>query len=166
MANEKIIGQTGAVTGFDTPDPKEGDPNTINTTTPADDRVGAADQGKYQPVEVPPASAVTGQFDHLATRDPVAMEHQLQRPEYEGAESTVALGGAGVTALDAVVPGSSVDVNTSVSVAQERVRGAIDPNPHYTPPSQISPPHISEQTANRPGDETTVVEHLNRDDQR
>ena len=74
MANEKIIGQTGAVTGFETRDPKDTDPNTINTTTPADDRVGAADAGKYQPVSVPDAKEITGQFDHLATRDPEAME--------------------------------------------------------------------------------------------
>lgn len=165
MANEKIIGQTGAVTGFETRDPKDTDPNTINTTTPADDRVGAADAGKYQPVSVPDAKEITGQFDHLATRDPAAMEHQLQRPEYEGAQSTAALGvGSGLVA--GVVPADGLGTALGTGVVNERLETAIDPNPGYTPPSQMTPPHISEQTANRPGDERTVIDNLNRDEKR
>lgn len=165
MANEKIIGQTGAVTGFDTPDPKEGDPNTINTTTPPEDRVGAADASHYQPVDVPDAREVTGQFDQLATRDPEAMEHQLQRPEYEGSESTAALG-VGSSLVAGAMPADGLGVPLSTAVVDQHIQTAIDPNPNYTPPSKMSPPHISEQTANRPGDDATVVDHLNRDEKR
>ncbi|RJF72094.1 hypothetical protein D3875_11540 [Deinococcus cavernae] len=159
----KLIGQTGAVTGFETRDPKDTDPSTINTTTPADDRVGASDQGKYQPVTVPDAKEVTGQFDHLATRDPQAMEHHLQRPEYEGAESTAALG-AGTGLVAGVLPSDGLGAPLSVGVVDQHIQGAIDPNPNYTPPSKMTPPHISEQTANRPGDDATVLDNLRRDE--
>ena len=162
MPDDKIIGQTGAVTGFDTPDPKDTDPSTLNTTTPADDRVGSADEGKYQAVEFDPA-AVTHQFDHLATRDPAAMEHKLQRPEYEGAESTAALG-VSTGLVGAAVPSEGVGTALSTGVIDQHIQTAIDPNPNYTPPSKMSPPHISEQTANRPGDEQTVIDNLKRDE--
>lgn len=159
----KIIGSTGAVTGFDTPDPKDPDPEITYTSTPADDRVGSADASTYQPVHIPDAKEITGPFDHLATRDVTAMEHEPQAPEYEGAASTAGLG-LSTTMLDSVVPGDGLaSASMGVRMIDQHIQNAVDPNPHYTPPSQMTPPHVSEHSAYHPGDETGVPEAPPRD---
>lgn len=152
MNDKEVIGRTGAVTGVDTPDPKDSDPTTIYTTTPAEDRVGGAETDAagaasgHQPVTVPDAKEVTGQFEHLATRDAGAMEHKPQAPEYAGAQSVAALG-TSTAMLDAVVPGAGLGSDVSGVVAANDLRAAAaDPNPGYTPPSKMTPPHQPEHS--------------------
>ena len=138
----KLIGETGAVTGFDTPDEKDSHA-TRYTTTPESSRVGSSDQMLGAPPEVPDPASVTAPFDHLATRDPKEMEHALQRPEYEGAESNAPLG-VDPGALAAVPPAGDLDLTNGPLIAMERRERAIDPNPGYTPPSEKTRPHVPE----------------------
>lgn len=135
-------------TGFQMPDPKDVHEEHY-TTTPAEDRAGSADQGKYVAPEVPNPKEVTGQFDHLATRDPAAMEHFLQNPEFVGAE-TVAGSNVDATALGSgiTVAGGLGTESTSLAQGEAGSRPGADPNPGYTPPSQAAPPHFRD----RPGD--------------
>lgn len=161
MPDDKTTNQTGAVTGFDTPDPKDSDPDTTYTTTPAEDRVGAANAGRFQAVDVPDAKEVTGQFDSLATRNPTDMEHQLQAPEYEGAASTVALGGTAL--LDSVIPGEGLGADVSRVVMEEHLQQAVDQNPEYTPPSKMTPPHQSEEVRHLPSDAARVLQREQED---
>lgn len=168
MDNEKeLIGAGGAVTGVETPDPKDSDPSTLYTNTPAQDRVGAADQSgkasQYQEVVLPDAKEVTGQFDQLATRDVEAMEHTPQAPEYAGAES-VAVFGVSTTALDAVVPSAGLGTDMSGAVIDQHLRSAADQNPNYTPPSKMSPPHLSERPADLPAGEPEELQDQVRGD--
>ncbi|WP_291427088.1 hypothetical protein [Deinococcus sp.] len=158
MNNEKeLIGRTGAVTGVQTPDPKEGDPSTIYLTTPPENRVGGRNQSTYQPVKVPDPQEVTGQFDQLATRDPQAMEQRLQTPEYAGSEGSGVVGGPSV--LDAVVPSAGLGVSGGAGLVGGPLLGNADQNPGYTPPSKMAPPHISEAPAARPYKDAAQVEN-------
>ena len=93
---------------------------------------------------------VTGQFDHLATRDPQAMEQTLQRPEYEGAQSAAPLVGSATTA--AVVPAAGLGAVglESAAAANAHVAHLENRNPDYTPPSQVAPPHPDEHPADLP----------------
>lgn len=142
--DKEVIGQTGAVTGFDTPDPKEGDPDTIYTSTPARDRVGVSDHSTYQAVEIPDAKSVTGQFDQLATRNIDAMENALQEPEFAGSDS--------------VAPLEGMDM---VDLVNQQIRSEVDQNPNYTPPSQMTPPHLSPRAAGLPeGDGAQLEEEV------
>lgn len=156
-ANPPVSGATGAQTGGQAPEPQAVQQGAY-ATTPADDRVGAADHGKYQAVEVPPAKAVTGQFDHLATRDVAAMEHNLQTPEFAGAETVAPLGGEG-TALDGVMPSGGLGLGVSPAEAVRSHLQAADQNPGYTPPSKQGPPHLSERPADLPEGETAELQH-------
>ncbi|MFB9993533.1 ankyrin repeat domain-containing protein [Deinococcus oregonensis] len=131
-------------TGFQTPDPKD-DHQPFYTTTPADSRVSSADEGKYEPVQMQDPHEITGQFDHLATRDPAQMEHTLQTPEFVGVQSVDGLGGE---LLDTVVPSAGLGLNNTAMLASGTQRRSADSNPGYTPPSEQGPPHLSE----RPGD--------------
>ncbi|WP_226991357.1 ankyrin repeat domain-containing protein [Deinococcus gobiensis] len=152
--DDKVIGQSGAVTGFDTPDPKD-DAQPRYTTTPAGDGVSSADHMTYESPEVPDPTEVTGQFAHLATRNPEAMEHRLQDPEFAGAETTEGLGGE---ALAGVTPSAGLGYNASLTTAATVNRGLADPNPGYTPPSESGPPHVSEQPGDLPPGETTELQ--------
>ncbi|MBI0446394.1 hypothetical protein [Deinococcus sp. DB0503] len=144
QVNERT-GQPDDRTGDQMPDPKDNHAPRY-TTTPPDDRVGSADHGKYQPIQAQDPQEITGQFDHLATRDPVAMEHTPQPAEFAGAE-TVA--GAGFDPHLLAAP-----VGAGVGLVEHRIadgsfqREAIDPNPGYTPPSEEVPPHVPQE----PGD--------------
>lgn len=138
--DDKVIGQSGAVTGFDTPDPKD-DAQVRYTTTPEADRVGSADRMTYQAPDVPDPVEVTGQFAHLATRDPEAMEHRV----------------TGGEALAGVTPSAGLGYNASLTTAASAGRSAADPNPGYTPPSESGPPHVSEQPGDLPPGETTEL---------
>ncbi|EYB69679.1 hypothetical protein DEIPH_ctg003orf0004 [Deinococcus phoenicis] len=135
-------------TGYQMPDPKDVHEEHY-TTTPADDRTGSADEGKYQPVQVQDPKEVTGQFDHLATRDPVAMEHTPQQAEFAGAQTVEGLGINSNAPMDLVAPmAAGMGVTSSMATAQETELAVTDPNRSYTPPSKQGPPHVSEQ----PGD--------------
>ncbi|MDK2013180.1 MULTISPECIES: hypothetical protein [unclassified Deinococcus] len=153
-SNPQRTGEHGAQTGFDTPDRKD-DHQAAYTTTPAGDRVGSADQGKYQPVEVHSAKEVTGQFDHLATRDVEAMEHTPQDAEFAGAQTVAGLGGEH---LDTIVPTAGVGINASTTIALEHHREAIDQNPGYTPPSEQGPPRVSQRPGDLPEGETPELQ--------
>ncbi|PNY81068.1 hypothetical protein [Deinococcus koreensis] len=155
-ANPPLSGPTGAQTGGNAPEPQAVQQGAY-ATTPADDRVGAADHGKYEPVEVPPAKAVTGQFDHLATRDVSAMEHSLQTPEFAGAETVAPLGGEG-TALDGVMPSGGLGLGVSPAEAVRHHLADANLNPGYTPPSLQGPPHVSQRPADLPEGETAELQ--------
>lgn len=150
--NPPLTGETGAQTGFDTPDRKDAHQGAYSTT-PGDDRVGAADSGKYEPVQVESARDITAKFDHLATRDVGAMEKAPQAPEFAGAQT---VGGLmpDATVLDAAVPSAGTGIPTSTAVAVESRERAIDPNPNYTPPSDRGPAHQPEEPADLPDGET------------
>lgn len=152
--NPPVTGEHGAQTGFDTPDRKD-DHQGAYTTTPAADRVGSADHGSYTPADVHSAKEVTGQFDHLATRDVVAMEHTPQDAEFAGAQTVAGLGGEH---LDRLVPSSGLGMPAASVVAIEERQEAIDPNPRYTPPSEQSPPHVSQRPGDLPEGETPEVQ--------
>ncbi|MEW6420216.1 MAG: hypothetical protein AB1511_00625 [Deinococcota bacterium] len=141
----ELTGQPDNRTGDQTPDPKDNHAQRY-TSTPQDDRVGSADHGKYQPVEAQDPREITGQFDHLTTRDPAAMEHTPQQAEFAGAE-TVA--GTGFDPhLMATPIGAGVGMVEHLVANENFQRGAIDPNPGYTPPSEKVPPHVPQE----PGD--------------
>lgn len=124
------------------------------TTTPAEDRVSSSNEGKHEPVSVPDAKEVTGQFDHLATRDPEAMEHRLQTPEFAGAATVET---AGVGAMDAAVLGNETGLIANQGAALGAARLETDPNRGYTAPSQSGPPHVSEQPGDLPPGETAEL---------
>ncbi|CAM3726471.1 M-like protein [Deinococcus saxicola] len=137
-------GKTGAVTGFDTLDPKD-DHAVVYTTTPGNDRVGSADHGVGAPPEMEAAHETTGKYDHLATRDVVAMAHTPEAPEFAGAQTVAGLGGE---MLDEVVPSAGLGVNPAAALGRGPVVGRADQNPGYTPPSEKVAPYVREQ----PGD--------------
>ncbi|WP_295815219.1 hypothetical protein [uncultured Deinococcus sp.] len=154
-SNPQVTGADGAQTGFQAHDSKD-DHQTAYTTTPADDHVGAADHAKYTPVELPSAKVVTGQFDHLATRDVAAMDHALQVPEFEGAETVDGLGGE---LLDEVTPSAGLGVGASLGAAVREHHRDIDPNPGYTPPSEQGPPRVSQRPGDLPEGETPELQN-------
>ncbi|MFT2721382.1 hypothetical protein ACMT4L_15405 [Deinococcus sp. A31D244] len=158
--NAPLTGEHGAQTGFDTPDRKD-DHQEAYTTTPEGDRVGSADESRYTPVDAPDAREVTGQFDHLATRDVVAMEHAQQDAEFAGAQTVAGLGGEH---LDAIVPSAGVGITASTVTALETRQAAIDPNPGYTPPSEQGPPRVSQRPGDLPEGEPSELEHQVRGD--
>lgn len=139
-------------TGYQMPDPKDVHEEHY-TTTPAEDRTGSADQGKYEPVQAQDPREVTGQFDRLATRDPAAMEHAAQTPEFAGAETVAGIGvqdttlGSGIT-----VAGGLGTESTSLAAGEAGVglRPGVDQNPGYVPPSEKVTPHVSEQPGDLP----------------
>ncbi|CAM3853813.1 hypothetical protein [Deinococcus frigens] len=138
-------GSAGAVTGFDTPDPKDNHA-VVYTTTPGDDRVGSVDHSEGVPPQATEsAHDITGKYDHLATRDVAAMEHDPEAPEFAGAQTVAGLGGE---ALDEVVPTAGLGVNPAAALSRGPVVGRADQNPGYTPPSEKVAPHVHEQ----PGD--------------
>ncbi|GGR89243.1 hypothetical protein [Deinococcus sedimenti] len=153
--NPPVTGEHGAQTGFDTPDRKD-DHQEAYTTTPAGDRVGAADQGLGASAQPHSAKDVTGAFDHLATRDVTAMEHEPQDAEFAGAQTVAGLGGEH---LDTIVPSAGVGISASTALAAEHHREAIDRNPGYTPPSEQSPPHVSQRPGDLPEGETPELQH-------
>ncbi|MCP2014743.1 hypothetical protein L1280_001895 [Deinococcus sp. HSC-46F16] len=149
MPVNELTGQPDPRTGFQTHDPKDVHQD-LYTTTPTQDRVASADEGKGVTMPAVDPGAVTHQFDHLATRDPEAMEHAPQAPEFAGAE-TVAGIGIDSTVVDRMVP-AGVDAGVSASVVSnyDRIGGATDPNPGYVPPSQQTVPHLGEQPGDLP----------------
>lgn len=140
----ELTGRPDDHTGYQAPDPKDVS-QPFYTSTPAEDRVSSANEGKYEPVEIPDPKEVTGQFDQLATRDPGAMEHQLQAPEFAGAQTVGT--GLDTAVLDGAVP-MGLGASASLLTVDERQRAAADPNPGYTPPSKEVPPHLG----STPGD--------------
>jgi len=145
----ELTGQPDPRTGFQTHDPKDVHQDRY-TSTPAEDQVASADQGKGVILPFVDPGEVTHQFDHLATRDPAAMEHALEDPEFAGAETVAGLGASGAE-VDRVAPmAGSLAMPASMADAQDRQRAAYDPNPGYTPPSQEVVPHIGEQPGDLP----------------
>lgn len=149
MPVNELTGQPDPRTGFQTHDPKDVHQDRY-TSTPAEDRTASADQGKGVTLPAVDPGDVTHQFDHLATRDPAAMEHALADPEFVGAE-TVAGIGVDSAMLDRVVP-AGIDVGVSASLVSnaDRLGVAADPNPGYVPPSQQTVPHTGEQPGDLP----------------
>ncbi|GGL97506.1 ankyrin repeat domain-containing protein [Deinococcus aerophilus] len=163
-ANPNVIGsettgETGAKTGFDTPDPKD-DHQVVYTTTPPEDRVGSSDHGLGAPPEAPSSHDVTSQFDKLATRDVSAMEHTPEDAEFAGAQTVAGLGGEN---LDEVVPAPGLGVSPGLATSVEPRMRDIDPNPGYTPPSEEVPPHVGERPGDLPAGEPAELEHQIRD---
>jgi len=147
-------GRSGAVTGFDTPDPKDNHA-VVYTTTPGDDRVGSSDQMQGAPPQASESGRdVTGKYDHLATRDVRAMEHTLESPEFAGAETVAGLGGE---ALDEVVPTAGLGVHPAAALAPYPLDNP-DQNPGYTPPSEKVVPHVREQPGDLPPGEPTELQ--------
>lgn len=155
----ELTGQPDAHTGYQMPDPKDNHEEHY-TTAPASDRVGSSDEGKYAPPEVHDPKEVTGQFDHLATRDPAAMERDLADPEFAGAQ-TVAGAGADHDLMDSVTP-VGLGISTGRAYVEEHHRSAVDPNPGYTPPSEAGPRHVSEQPGDLPTGATEELKNAVR----
>lgn len=147
-------GRSGAVTGFDTPDPKD-DHAVVYTTTPSDDRVGSADHGQGAPPELSSAHDVTGRYDHLVTRDVEAMEHTPEAPEFAGAQTVEGLGGE---ALDEVVPTAGIGVHPAAALDPYPLVNP-DQNPGYTPPSEKVSPHVREQPGDLPAGEPAELKN-------
>ncbi|QLG09499.1 hypothetical protein HLB42_01010 [Deinococcus sp. D7000] len=148
-------GRTGAITGFDTPDPKDNH-TVVYTTTPGDDRVGSVDHGQGAPAQAAqPAENITGKYDHLATRDVAAMEHTPEAPEFAGAQTVEGLGGE---ALDEVVPTAGLGVNPAAALDPYPLVNP-DQNPGYTPPSEKVSPHVREQPGDLPPGEPSELQN-------
>lgn len=143
----ELTGQPDNRTGYQMPDPKDHHEEHY-TTSPAEDRAASADQGKYQPVQPQHPREITGQFDHLATRDPEAMEHALQPPEFAGAQTVSGLGFDNRT-IDGLAA-ANLDVTASLATTAARRNEALDPNPNYIPPSEKVVPHVPEQPGDLP----------------
>ena len=79
---------------------------------------------------------------HLITRDPEQMEQQLESAEYAGAAPQPTLG-TGEAAL--LQPSAGLGVSAAAGALRE-----VNPNPGYTPPSQMSAPHPQEGAADLP----------------
>ena len=134
------------------------------TTTPLDSRVSSSNEGLGGAVglDMPDPKEVTGQFDHLATRDPEAMENRLQTPEYQGAQTTAAVD-TGV--LDSLVGGNDLGLTGSAGalggMAAGTTPGALNPDPNsgYTAPALSGPPHVSEQPGDLPPGETEELKN-------
>jgi ankyrin repeat protein len=155
----ELTGQPDTHTGYQTPDPKDNHEEHY-ATTPAEDRAGSADQGKYEPVQAQDPKAVTGQFDHLATRDPAAMEHALEDPEFAGAQ-TVAGIGVDNDLMNSVAP-VGLGISTGRAFVEEHHQSAADRNPGYTPPSEAGPRHVSEQPGDLPPGATEELKNAVR----
>ena len=127
------------------------------TTTPQDSRVSSSDEGLGAAVApvMPDPKEVTGQFDHLATRDPEAMD-RLQTPEYAGAETTAGIGSEVLAGLpaggDLAGFGGAGMLETGAGVGTGR--GTPDANSGYTAPALSGPPHVSEQPGDLPPGES------------
>ncbi|WP_034386938.1 hypothetical protein [Deinococcus sp. YIM 77859] len=143
----ELTGQPDHRTGYQMPDPKDVH-EAHYTTTPLEDRVASADQGKAQPPEPQDPREITGQFDHLATRDPEAMAHAPQEAEFAGAQTVEGLGFDRRTVDGLAV--ANLDVTASLATTAARRNEAIDPNPDYVPPSQKVVPHVPEQPGDLP----------------
>ncbi|GAA5514722.1 hypothetical protein Dcar01_03482 [Deinococcus carri] len=145
----ELTGTPDYKTGYQMPDPKDVHVEHY-TTTPAEDRVGSADQQEYQPVQSQDPKEVTGQFDRLATRDPQQMEQALQgTPEFAGAQTVAGVGVDTAAPMDLVAPVAiGMGVTSSMATAQETEVEVRDPNAGYIPPSKEVTPHVREQ----PGD--------------
>ncbi len=129
-------------------DPK--DDHTVRyTTTPPDDRVGSLDRTDTpdimpdDPQEVPQFTD-KGTSSPAVTRDPEAMEHQLQGAQYAGADPPAPLSGD--------VPNETLgwgagNVGINPGPLRDPLRDA-DQNPGYVPPSEDGPAELREQ----PGD--------------
>lgn len=147
---DELTGRPTDRTGYQRPDPKD-DHQQVYTTTPPGDRVGHADHREYQPVQAQDPKEITGQFDHLATRDPAQMDHDLQSPEFAGARTVEGIGVDGTAEVDLAAPmAAGLGVAGSMATAEETVLGDVDRNPGYTPPSEQGPPHVSEQPGDLP----------------
>ena len=128
------------------------------TTTPLESRVSSSDEGLGSAVspDMPDPAAVTEQFDQLATRDPEAMEHRLQTPEFAGAETTAGLvdGATGsVLGANDLALMTTADGLSGTAVGRE-VGLNRDPNAGYTAPALSGPPHVSEQPGDLPPGES------------
>ncbi|MFC4637437.1 hypothetical protein [Deinococcus hohokamensis] len=152
---QKLIGETGAQTGFETPDPKDNH-ELIYETTPESGKVSSANKLTYEAPEVPDPKEVTGQFDHLATRDPAAMERSLQAAEFAGAQTVASVD---PEVLDLATPVAGIGVNAGLAPAIADRARAVDPNPGYTPPSEKTVPHVGERPGDLPQGERAELEH-------
>ncbi|MFC4426057.1 hypothetical protein [Deinococcus navajonensis] len=151
----KLIGETGAQTGFETPDPKDNH-ESVYGTTPDSSKVSTANKMTYEEPEIPDPKEVTGQFDHLATRDPVAMEQNLQAAEFAGAQTVESVS---PEVLDLATPVAGIGVNAGLAPAIQDRALAVDPNPGYTPPSEMTVPHVGERPGDLPQGERAELEN-------
>ncbi|MDO4245265.1 MAG: hypothetical protein Q4C89_04520 [Deinococcus sp.] len=126
------------------------------TTTPPESRVSSSNEGLGAAVapEMPDPGAVTEPFDHLATRDPEAMEQRLQAPEFAG--STAVETGINPSVLDAVGPGVEGNLTGAAvnPVASDLLSGD---NSGYTAPAVSGPPHVREQPGDLPPGASTEL---------
>ncbi len=145
-------------------DPKD-DHESHYTSAPPEDRVGTQDKG---------IGGIQNQEDHqsgegaqtfkgnnpLVTRDPDAFEHAPQDAAYAGAQAVP--GEVGSVPVTAAVP---VNLVSGMAVTPDPfLKGDIDPNPAYTPPSEHGPPHPNEGAAELPAgapSETYLKDNLN-----
>ena len=128
------------------------------TTTPLESRVSSSNEGLGSAVspDMPDPAAVTEQFDQLATRNPDAMEHSLQTPEFAGAQKPGGLldGSAGsVLSANDLALMTTADALSGTAVGRE-VGLNREPNSGYTAPALSGPPHVSEQPGDLPPGET------------
>ncbi|MFC4452847.1 hypothetical protein [Deinococcus sonorensis] len=79
----------------------------------------------------------------LATRDPNAMAQQPKDADYAGAEPDEQLG---TGESDLLVAGAGMSVNSPAGAMVTREQDR-DPNPGYTPPSKMVPPHPTDGAA-------------------
>lgn len=123
------------------------------TTTPPESRVSSSNEGLGAAVapEMPDPRAVTEPFDHLATRDPEAMEHRLQTPEFAG--STALETGLTPGVLDAVGPGVEGNL-AGAAVSPAAADLLTGNNSGYTAPALSGPPHVREQPGDLPPGES------------
>ena len=85
---------------------------------------------------------------HLITRDPEQMEHQLKEADYAGADPS-GLSDDALRGLDSGLLEVRVG-NTGGLGAVPLEPLAVNPNPGYTPPGQMSAPHPKEGVADLP----------------
>ena len=126
------------------------------TTTPPESRVSSSNEGLGAAVapEMPDPRAVTEPFHHLATRDPEAMEHRLQTPEFAG--STALETGLTPGVLDAVGPGVEGNL-AGAAVSPAAADLLTGNNSGYTAPALSGPPHVREQPGDLPPGESTEL---------
>jgi hypothetical protein len=120
------------------------------TTAPERDRAATQDKGVGGIQELQDHQSGEGAqtfkgMNSLVTRDPDAFEHAPQEAAYAGAAATPSDLSASPEVLAQLSLGGGLG-NTS-AVPDSSLARDIDPNPAYTPPSEMSSPHPREGAA-------------------
>lgn len=100
--------------------------NPVYTTTPAEDRVSSADSSKFEPIEAEGGKEVTAQFDHLATRNPVAMELKPEAPQHAGEAAPADAAAAETLRRIPIRTGQEYDANSAPAVWADKVLDRIE----------------------------------------